>query len=315
MLKPTSNDLKVSVQLSRPIIGTKINDINDLTPGGYDRVVIETNDTLKLPDEFYVVRAGGVNIIDPNTGEIKSNTLATCSILRKPLSYVRYVEELLIDLVEYPDEEISIDTFGKPESERSGIHHVAENLNLKITCNFDRRTNEFKVKKAINKRSKTQFSWWSFINDKEFTEVGYTGTFTSFRAKVYRVAKGKNMAVTIIKPDKPHCALVKIKSATREKSIQARFNEFLDSIPVGGTSSLPSEFKDAKMAHLRVLMSNHENQYSFIRGTITHINPAPRVDSNGDFILNGKNWGKRGQRFIELKLRNTDYTFEDVKHD
>lgn len=310
----SNKDNKVCVHLLRPVSGTTIHDLYLLAEGGYNQVIIESDDELKIPDThlYYIIRTGGINRVASKGNEILSTSSTQHHIFRRPLNYTLYVSNSLNDLHEFPDEEFTVDSFGNPASERASIHQAAENLGLKVTCSFDSIVNVFKITKAIHKKSKAQFNWWKQLTSNEL-RVEFTGTFTNFRAKVYRVAKSKELKVQVVSSGELGVAHVKIKSASAVKSLQVRFNEFLDTLPVGEPITLPDEFKHESTSYLRVMCSNHSSDISFSRGTVTHNSPAPRFDHFGNFIYNGKNWGKREPRWIELKLHKTDYNYEDIK--
>lgn len=368
---------KTFKQLNVTTIGVTIDEIHNLSYGGYDKVVVESDDELDVPSEFYVLRTGGVQNINPSGGKETHKQLINNHIFRRPKSYVNYVRYEIESLIEFPDEKVELYSFGKPASERSAINQVSESLRMRVRCNFDRAYNTFTVRIADNKPTPNIFTWWDELS-VEPIKITFEGVFTNFRAKVYRVAKVKGMKVQVTRPSGSFGeAYIRIVAEDEPKSFQSQFNEFLSSIPVGESKQLPVEFPKSKSQYLRTLMSNHKNPYSFREGVITHVDktkpksptdaftkafvefldsipfgetkplpeaftfanvrkmktiishhvnpyiinggqvnhghPAPHINGIGCFIMNGKNWGKRTPEFINLKLRKTDYNYEDIK--
>ena len=312
----------------RVTIGTTFQDLKQLQPGDGCCVILNENEDIsKIPkSKFFIQHSPGVNHLNPDSGLVSEKGEGNYIIVRKPNNLKKYVLRLLEDLLEFPKEVIRVESFGNVSSERATIHNVANDLGFKISCKYDEEETTFIVTKTPKKK-KNKFPWWKNLN-QDFQLINYEGTFLSFRSRCYTHAKSKNESVTVLKHDElEDVALIRL-NGERKESNQKRFNNFLDTIAPGDSVLLPDEFSGMKDGYVRVLLSNHDSKFSYRGGLITHLknetdskdstnhpdSTTPHIDSNGYFIMDGRNYGKKPDRWVQLKLKHTEWTLEDVRH-
>ena len=279
------------------VLGDKLGDLKNLT--------VEFECCVVLPEGVDVSK------IPLNKYTVDQNFHGGHIITRKPESYTGYVKTMLAELVENPGEIQTIRSFGKHQSERTTIHHVAVDLNVKVSV---KKSNQVWIVEIIKDGEVKQPYWTKklVLGKRVKFDFGKDVKFSNFRAQVYRWAKNNNKVVVVSYSEGSEACLILTKQE-RTESTQKRFNTFLDTIPQGGSSMVPQEFSSTSDGYIRVMLSNHPSSFSFTRGTINHLSPAPHIDSNGNFVMNGHNFGPKPDTFIRLKLRNTDYTLEDIK--
>ncbi|CAH9015795.1 conserved hypothetical protein [Vibrio phage 489E54-1] len=273
-------------------IGKKVEDLDKLVAGDGCCVILDDiNVVSKLCDKsyFYIKNVWGSFIV-----------------YARPPSYRAYVQPLLGELVEFPEEVQQILSFGKTSSERATIHNTAIELGVKVSVSF--KAGDFiygvRVGQKGVQRGKTP-NWWNRLKEDEPVKVKLNDEqFSTFRNRVYRIAKAKDAKIKVEIDD--DCKHVWLTLTKKRKSNQAAFLQFLSTIPELNKTKVPEEFSEMTDNYIRVLLTKHVGTFSYKAGYIRRhpTNQGPHIDKHGNFIYIERNYGPRPPAFIKLKLQN-----------
>lgn len=227
---------------------------------------------------------------------------ATVNVLLQPL------------LEEGVGSRVDIESRGKIASERATIHNAASELGIKVSVQKSGGT--FIITHVSKSAGRREPNWWSKVRQCKGLPVTlkFNGRFTSFRSKVYTWAKRKGHKITVVNGDGPNEAVVTY-TGYREpgKSVNntQRFNDLIYSLPYDTPSDVPEWLSSKSDATIRVMCSNHPETLSYRGGKLiryapptTHRSRSDNTDNTGDFVYDGRNYGPRTDKWIEIFMKS-----------
>lgn len=228
-------------------------------------------------------------------------------------SFSKLVYRLLEPLVEDGvGSSVQIKSNGKPASDRATIYAAANNHSIKVSVNVSGDT--FIVTNIGTSAHRREPNWWTKVKDNQGFPVAlkFNGMFTSFRSKIYTWAKRKNRHVSVLKGDQEDIAIVTYHGPRESvKTSSEQFNELIESLPYNEPSELPEWLSSKSDATIRVMCSNHPEALSYKGGKLIryapptpHRSPSDNTENTGDFVYDGKNYGPRTQKWIEIFMKN-----------
>lgn len=239
------------------------------------------------------LHADGYYKITLNTGSFSSMV----TILLQPL-----VEDGVNSRVE-------IKSRGKTASERATIHNMASSLSIKVSVT--KSGDKFIVTNIGTSAHRREPNWWTKVKDNQGFPIAlkFTGHFHSFRCAIYKWAKRKNRYVSVIKGEQQDIAIVTYHGKrTNDKTAAEQFNDLILSLPYDTPSDVPEWLSSRSDATIRVMCSNHPEALSYKGEKLiryappsTHPAPSENIDS---FVYQGKDYGPRSDKWIELFMRN-----------
>ncbi|AUR81389.1 hypothetical protein NVP1072O_43 [Vibrio phage 1.072.O._10N.286.48.A12] len=266
----------------------EIKDLNGLVAGDGCCVILDNVDDLDVVKYHY-----------------EKNVWNKFIVYARPSSYRAYVQPLVGELAEFPEEVQQILTFGKLSSERATIHNLAIELGMKVSVNY--RAGNFVYEVRVAKKGERRGAvpnWWNRLKEDEAVRVKLNDEqFSTFRNRVYRVAKAKDAKIKVEIDD--DCKHVLLTLTKKRKSNQAAFLAFLSTIPELNKTKVPEEFSEMTDNYIRVLLTKHVGTFSYKAGYIRRhpTNQGPHIDKHGNFIYIERNYGPRPPAFIKLKLK------------
>lgn len=228
-------------------------------------------------------------------------------------SFSRMVYRLLEPLVEDGvGTSVTIKSRGKTASDRATIYAAANNHSIKVSVSV--KGDEFVVTNIGTSAHRREPNWWKKVKDNQGFPVAlkFEGMFTSFRSKIYTWAKRKNRHVSVLKGEQEDIAIVTYHGPRESvKTSSEQFDELIYSLPYDTPSDIPEWLSSKSDATIRVMCSNHPETLSY-RGKkliryappTTHRSRSENTENTGDFVYDGKNYGPRTQKWIEIFMRN-----------
>lgn len=228
-------------------------------------------------------------------------------------SFSRMVRFLLEPLVEDGvNTKVQIKSRGKIASERATIHNMATSLSIKVSVNIMGET--FTVTNIGTSAHRREPNWWTKVKDTQGfpTALKFTGHFHSFRCAVYKWAKRKNRHVSVLKGEQEDIAIVTYHGPRESvKTASERFNGLIDSLPYDEPSDVPEWLSSKSDATIRVMCSNHPEALSYRGGKLIRYAPqtphrsrSDNTENTGDFVYNGRNYGPRTDKWIEIFMKS-----------
>lgn len=288
----------------------------------------------KNKEDLVKLQAGdSLCVVLPNLDDVDlkkfsfvKNVLGENLVYARPKSFRKHVKEIISEMINNDMKESEVYTYGNQASERATIHDVANDFNMKLDVNIDAENYKFIISKSLRRVTGGQRStpnWFYELKNEGDKHIAKPKkmVFSQFRAKCYRLAKKKNVKLSVYRDEENNFVVeYRGKTAEQPESLQKRFNRFLDTLSVGDEIAVPDEFSNESERYLRVLCAQHHNPIKYRQGILvyptTSGTPATtlaHIDNHGNFILHGENLGPRTDRWITLKLKPLGLTLEDIK--
>lgn len=271
-----------------------------------------------LDKRRYKVEYEPSKILQGPHGEIRAEGFYRVTLRRG--SFTSMVSMLMKPLMEDGvGSYIEIESVGKVESERAAIYNVANELGIHVSVN--KSGGSFRVTRVSEKGKRREPNWWTKVKSEKGHPVvlKFKGRLSSFRSKVYAWAKRQKRRVTVIPGGEPQTVIVTYHGDRESsKSNSEMFNELVDSLPFETPSELPEWLSSKSDSVIRVMCSNHVEPLSYKGGKLIrygkptatrpsrHRDNIDSVDSIGDFVYQGKNYGERSQKWVEIFMKRKE---------
>lgn len=272
----------------------------------------ESEELKNLPPRKYDIEHIPEKMFYGRDGEVKSEAFYKVS-LRKG-SFYSSASALINTLIESDksDDSVMIESRGNMNSDRTAIYNAARDLGVKVSVRKSNKT--FIISLAGKAGSHREPNWWTKVKkDKGHPVVlKFKGRLTSFRSKIYAWAKRQKRRVTVIPGNEPQTVVVTYHGKRDDsKPMSEQFNELIYSLPYDTPSDVPEWLSSKSDATIRVMCSNHSEALSYRGGKLIryapptpHRSPSDNIGNTGDFVYDGKNYGKRSDKWIEIFMKS-----------
>lgn len=274
----------------------------------------EGEELKNLPPRKYDVEYVPEKIFYGRDGEVKAEAFYKVT-LRKG-SFYSSASALINTLIksETPDDSVMLESRGNMNSDRTAIYNAARDLGVKVSVRKSNQT--FIISIAGKTGVRREPNWWTKVKKEKGHPVvlKFKGRLTSFRSKIYAWAKRQKRRVTVIPGVEPQTVIVTYHGKRDDsKPSSERFNDLIDSLPYDEPSEVPEWLSSKSDATIRVMCSNHPETLSYRGGkliryapptTERHRSRSENTENTGDFVYDGKNYGPRTDKWIEIFMKS-----------